>query len=285
MAPHLLTPTPDDVFAMTVRYYCQEILPVALNSVDADGVFWHRVRNDSPKLNRENSLGGAMIITNGNTLTKKLVEDELIDPQAEAKGIPIRSIDDFTRGMDSFMEEDGAFVYDATNHVLRWVGLIDRRSDGVQPDRLAHVTYDLASAVPYNFSYYDGSVPPEVGARTDTGIRVSKAYPHTSVVLLKESKHSPFGLGPVVRFKCGKLAESFVIGRSSDYADFVIPFSPLHFFDEDANLVALHSQYCVREDGRGVRLLSQRMVTRDEIIPTPKEERPSSYMIAQPNIA
>jgi hypothetical protein len=253
----------EESFGRNVRYYCEELWSLCSTFVDNEGIYVNPFFKGKKIGKRENPFGGRLTIANGDTLTGKIINDQIVKEEAIDLPVPAKTIDQYLAFMAYNHDEDGAFIYDGVNNTLRYVGILENTS---KDSKLSKIKYDLKECVPRDFACFDASVAPKAGARTDIAIRVSKAYSETKVVVIKETEYSHLGMGSVIELQEGRVRQMFVLMNEKDYLKSRHDKNAsINYYEKERGIVAVHKTYKVENDR--VVLDSERTVPKEELFP------------------
>lgn len=199
-----------NLFQWVVEYHKERSLPACKPHM-YDGQI-HPYRQDKPlREGMENQLyKGFLIISNGETLVERLSADGVImdhDPF-----VSIHSRDDFFRYLDTYGEEDGAFLYDGVNNRITRVREVDNTPKGTR-------TLDLLANIPEDFVSYNRelSVKGHLGTKTRLAIRLPHAYKNVETFQIKRSAYGPLGIGKATHFTQKGLEEEFFFVDAANY--------------------------------------------------------------------
>jgi|SRR3989344_2561038 len=227
-----------DIFDTLLRYHSERNLAKCLPYIK-DGVILSPANHYKPvEEGLENKeYDGILILKNGDTLIKKLVDDNLIDKRDVDTSKNVNTIDNFFNFLENRKDEDGVYVYESSKKLIM---------------RVSKITYpgrEIEGKIPLDFIYFNGAnfsreddiwveLRHRLGTKTRLAIELTQHYQDIEAFQIKRSSYTQLGMGKVTHFNKNGLNREFF---------FMVPKNPeLHqdeFIDPEHKIIGVYREY------------------------------------------
>lgn len=155
----------------------------------------------------ENELyNGALIVSNGHTLVRDLIQDRIIEDDVIDGYHPIKDRDAFFSYLEKQKNNDGAFLYDSHEGGITRIYELGNKPQGLE-------RINMLDFIPEDFVSFDGrvSIRSNLGTKTRLAIKLPQAYPSIETFQIKRSPYTNLRMGKITHFTRHGLAEEFFL--------------------------------------------------------------------------
>src|SRR3989344_1865723 len=224
------------LFDWLVRYHIEKNLPESMDYTSEGRLLNRKGLPVNEGKDNDVPYHGILLVSNGDTLMRKLEEDKVLLTREHDSFAPLRSFSDLSDYLDKQDGEDGAYLHDGKNKRITRVYELNNNPN--LPD-----DFDRLALIPEDFVYSDGRAAEmrNIGTKTSLAIKLPQAHPEVETYQIKRSAYGSLGMGKVTRFTKEGLAEEFFFA----YA----PESQGPFIDENNKIIGIYRRY-ERFEGR-----------------------------------
>lgn len=192
-----------NIFEWMVEYHCKNNLKNCIPYIKNGRVYSN---GKAVKEGEENDLyQGVLIVANGNTLLRKLIDKKLILPEDMGESFKINGIDDFFKCIDRQKNKDGAFIYDSIDKKMINAYSINNNTG------IADTPKFFANMFPKDFVYSDsrGVQRKDIGTKTKLAVELPLIYDNINTYQIKRTGYTNLGIGKVTHFDKDGLKKEF----------------------------------------------------------------------------
>jgi len=229
-----------DLFSWLAQYHLQNNLIPNLPFIKDSQYLKARGGAKIEEGEENDDTKGVLILSNGDSLVRRLKEEEIILDRSTPMFVPARDYVSFTYYLSRNIRKDGAFVYDGKNESISRISKFGNSSSKMNAARDSYQRY-----LPANFIYQDAAVmnqeeyDEQIGTKSDLAmvlpISHTKEDSYVHAYQIKRTAYGNTGLGKVTHFGPDGLMEEFFF-RYAPESDgpFVVP---------ERKIVGVHRKY------------------------------------------